>query len=1003
MLVIGSWLGATLAAQSVTLEWDPNSEPDLAGYNVYRSLRSGTGYVKLNGFLIRNTTYTDSTISYGTTYYYVATAVNAAGLESGYSNQISYVAVPPQRPPAAQDDFVTIFEDNVATISVLANDSDPDSDPLQVVAVAKPSVGTATFTATSVTYTPPPNWWGSVSFAYTVSDGRGGEASATIFVTVTGVNDPPRAVADAATVDSGQSVTISVLANDHDADGDSLLLVSVSQPAHGATEIVGSSVRYTSTPGYTGSDRFSYTVGDGKGAEATAEVTVDVLPANEPPVAENDQGSVPEDGSVVLNVTQNDHDPNGDGLTVTSVSRPAHGTAEVVSASSVRYRPAPNYFGSDSFTYTVSDGRGGTATATVTVSVTPVNDPPRASTDSFTVAEDGSAEVDVLANDSDPDGDTLTVSWVGNPAHGTAAVVSGGKIRYTPAPDYHGSDTFRYTVSDGNGGSATTTVFVTVTPVADPPEPVDDYVTATLNTPVEVDVLSNDDDADGDSLQLVSIGMPEHGTAEVLEGGLVRYTPEFGYIGTDAFTYRVSDGGLAAEATVRVTVMTSGELTPKALVFPALVDTGAARWFQNTFVGLGLVNSGPMIESLVVESRTRSGVRLTREDWIDRLAPRAQVAALTNEVPGYRSDATALAVEDMAGGTQGFFMVGDYSLRRLDGVGAGLEAAEGLLFPIVREDNKSSTLIQLINPSKSETVWLGLYLYEVSGRLVRKISAAIAPRGSFMGTIQEIFGSKYTLSEGYVTVRADLPVQGFEVVASQDSLMASMGSASRVVDRLYSPHFFVDRQGGETTLQLISQEKEVVSAVVEVHEDSGETLVEIPVTLEPGQKRLLSGLELVQAAGLRRKQDFSGTVTIRLDRPGAVLGGSVFRNGTGKSETYVPFQHEGYEETVFSQVAQTRSSMFTGLAVLNPLEEPISVDVLVFDESGRQVRATSFVLDPGSRRVGLLSDPEFFGPDFEQVTGHLRVLSSRPAVSYAIFGDHKGEYLSTIQGQPALR
>ena len=179
---------------------------------------------------------------------------------------------------------------------------------------------------------------------------------------------------------------------------------------------------------------------------------------------------------------------------------PAHGTA-VIAGTSVTYTPAANYNGADSFTYTVGDGNGGSATATVTVTVTGVNDGPVAVDDAATTAEDTAVSVTVLANDSDLDGDTLAVSSVSTPAHG-AAVIAGTSVTYTPALNYNGPDSFTYTVGDGNGGSATATVTVTVTGVNDGPVAVDDAATTAEDTAIDVTVLTNDSDLDGDTLSI---------------------------------------------------------------------------------------------------------------------------------------------------------------------------------------------------------------------------------------------------------------------------------------------------------------------------------------------------------------------------------------------------------------------------------------------------------------------------------------------------------------------
>src|SRR5262249_18130989 len=160
-------------------------------------------------------------------------------------------------------------------------------------------------------------------------------------------------------------------------------------------------------------------------------------------------------------------DVDGDNLTVTKITQPAHGSASYT-ASGVTYAPAANYNGADSFTYSISDGHRGSATGTDPNSVTQVNDPPVAGADSATTAEDTAVTISVLANDTDVDGDSLTVTGVTQPAHGSASYTASG-VTYTPAANYNRSDSFTYSISDGHSGTATGTVSITVTAVNDPP------------------------------------------------------------------------------------------------------------------------------------------------------------------------------------------------------------------------------------------------------------------------------------------------------------------------------------------------------------------------------------------------------------------------------------------------------------------------------------------------------------------------------------------------------
>ena len=182
-------------------------------------------------------------------------------------------------------------------------------------------------------------------------------------------------------------------------------------------------------------------------------------------------------------------------------------------------------------TVTARDASRETGSATVVVNVLEVSRAPVAVADAAETPSNASALIDVLANDSDPDGDTLRVAAVTSPESGTVRTESGG-VRYTPSPGYVGLDRFRYTVADPGGLSATATVMVTVLPVNHPPEAVDDDAETLEDVPALIDVLANDSDPDGDTLRVVSATGPAHGTATVRPGG-VRYAPAPNYHGPD--------------------------------------------------------------------------------------------------------------------------------------------------------------------------------------------------------------------------------------------------------------------------------------------------------------------------------------------------------------------------------------------------------------------------------------------------------------------------------------
>src|SRR5205085_2085364 len=190
-----------------------------------------------------------------------------------------------------------------------------------------------------------------------------------------------------------------------------------------------------------------------------------------------DTTTTAEDTTVAIAVLTNDSDPEGDTLTVSGVSTPAHGSATANADGTITYTPALNYNGADSFTYTISDGHGGTATGTVDVTITAVNDAPVAVNDAFTTAEDTPLTGNVLTNDTDVDSTTLTAAVVATTTHGTLTLAADGSFTYAPAANYNGSDSFTYKANDGALDSNVATVAITITPVNDPPVAVNDSAT----------------------------------------------------------------------------------------------------------------------------------------------------------------------------------------------------------------------------------------------------------------------------------------------------------------------------------------------------------------------------------------------------------------------------------------------------------------------------------------------------------------------------------------------
>ncbi len=465
--------------------------------------------------------------------------------------------------PNAKNDVITTEEDTAVTIDVLVNDSDVEGDVLSIQSASVPSEqGSVDIVDGKLVFTPAENFNGEATITYIVTDGDLTD-EAKVTVTVTPVNDSPVAVDDTVSTQEDTVVTIDVLPNDSDVDGDKLSIQSASVPeAQGKVEIVEGKLVFTPAENFNGDAEVTYTVTDGQLTDE-AKVTVTVNPVNDAPTIKVDAvESITEDAvstdTVVATLEVVDTDTPEDQLTV-SLENNSNGYFVLVGNEVKLTQAGVDAVNNDelnlkdlTISASVSDGVNPTANDSDSLIVNRVNDAPTVENaiadqvlsedfDAFTI------DLNEVFKDSDS---SLEFSVSGN--NSIQISIVNGVATITPTADWNGKEAITFTAKDPSGESVSQTVDFTVAPVADI---VADKATVVEDTPTIIKVLGNDTfEGDGKVVSLDANNGPANGTVSVNPDGSVTYTPNDNYVGKDTFTYVVTSGGVSESTTVEVNV-----------------------------------------------------------------------------------------------------------------------------------------------------------------------------------------------------------------------------------------------------------------------------------------------------------------------------------------------------------------------------------------------------------------------------------------------------------------
>ncbi|MBQ4810947.1 tandem-95 repeat protein [Pseudoalteromonas luteoviolacea] len=457
------------------------------------------------------------------------------------------------------------------------SDDDLDSgDVLSIAEFSQPSFGTLNVNNDGgFSYTHDNSETQSDSFTYRIKDASGSLSETyTASIDITPVSEAPIAVNDSAQTNEDTEVTINLLANDSDPEGDMVAssAVIIDAPSFGSVSVSNGVAIYSPNQDINGDDTFTYIVADQDSNNSEkATVSIVILPVNDAPVAQALTANIEEDSvATSINVRAfatdvEDGIPTGN---ITVSTQPQRGSVEASSELGViNYTPNENEQGSDSFTYTIADSSGADSEpATVSIAIGEVNDAPVAIDDSVTTAEDTQVIANVLSNDSDVEdsafnGANITLQNNGTFDFATVSTLADGRLQIDPLQDQNGVFSFTYVLTDSEGlNSQPATVTLNIDPVNDAPVANDDIAALEEEGSFAVNVLGNDLDVDGndeiDSETVFVVSSPDKGQVSIDSLGRIVYVANTNEVGNDTFSYAFRDtsGALSNTATVTMTI-----------------------------------------------------------------------------------------------------------------------------------------------------------------------------------------------------------------------------------------------------------------------------------------------------------------------------------------------------------------------------------------------------------------------------------------------------------------
>lgn len=501
----------------------------------------------------------------------------AGGIDTA---NVEFTVTPTPDDPTAVNDTATVNEDSSVIVNVMANDADVDGDTISVVS-ADATNGTVSINANgSLLYTPTANFNGPATITYTISDGNGAQDNASVNVNVVQVNDLPVVSGFASTVEEDAIVSINVLSGASDSDGDVLSVSNVSASDGAVSIAANGDLIYAPAADFNGTAIITFTIIDGQGGSVQGTVEVVISPVNDSPEVGVIFAEAESNQPVNLDVLAVSTDVDGDILSISS-AQSQEGTVSINGDGTVTFTPNLDFEGIASIQVCVSDSEGAETCVIATVNINNANTAPVLEDKVFNLEEDSTLSLFLAGTDEQ--GDLLTYTLLSAPQGFLRGSLP--NLTYTPPLDFTGEDSFTYQANDGQFDSNIATVVIDVGGENDAPLALDDVLIHQDLEAVEIDVLANDSDPDGDTLKILGVTSSIGGVTWT--DTLVTYTPVAGFVGKAILEYSIADpSGLTANARVLISLDPEGSELLPVISVPDDVYIDATALFTKVDLGV---------------------------------------------------------------------------------------------------------------------------------------------------------------------------------------------------------------------------------------------------------------------------------------------------------------------------------------------------------------------------------------------------------------------------------